>query len=119
MRSRYSAYVLAQAQYLLDTHHPEYRGDLTVETLAQACAETRWARLELLSTPPASQDVGYVEFKAWYYQGDRLAAMHERSRFCRDQGQWRYCDGQFDPKPAGRNAPCVCGSGKKFKRCCG
>ncbi len=121
MRSRYSAYVLGETQYLLDTHHPEYRGELTLEALAEACGETHWVRLELLATPAAEEAVGYVEFKAWYREGDQLQCLHERSRFLHHQGAWLYCDGEFSPPGShpGRNAPCPCGSGKKFKRCCG
>ena len=55
------------------------------------------------------------------------ASHHERSRFRRAEGRWVYLDGEMvKPKPVvreepkvGRNAPCPCGSGRKFKRCCG
>ncbi|MBT4699861.1 MAG: hypothetical protein HOB79_02200, partial [Rhodospirillaceae bacterium] len=51
---------------------------------------------------------------------------HERSDFKREQGQWVYTGGQMNPRgeprrvqKVGRNEPCPCGSGKKFKKCCG
>ncbi|MBY5920098.1 YchJ family protein [Ferrimonas balearica] len=120
MRSRYSAYVLAKAPYLLATHHIDYRGALSEAELLASCQQTQWQRLEILDAPAHEGDKGEVEFRAWYRDGTALRAMHERSRFVREQGQWLYCDGRFDPKPqANRNAPCPCGSGKKFKRCCG
>ena len=63
--------------------------------------------------------------------------MQERSRFVRENGLWFYIDGEFpeqsQPEPEidprlnqtvesfkiGRNDPCICGSGKKYKKCCG
>ncbi|WP_411751462.1 SEC-C metal-binding domain-containing protein, partial [Serratia sp. (in: enterobacteria)] len=45
------------------------------------------------------------------------SAMHERSRFLRLEQRWYYIDGT-KPQP-GRNAICPCGSGKKYKKCCG
>jgi len=52
---------------------------------------------------------------------------HEISRFLKKDGNWYFVDGQLvPPKPeirkqpkVGRNEPCPCGSGKKFKKCCG
>ncbi|MGN1324764.1 MAG: SEC-C metal-binding domain-containing protein, partial [Candidatus Spyradenecus sp.] len=52
---------------------------------------------------------------------------HERSLFKRVDGQWKFIDGELvKPKPIvneqprpGRNDPCPCGSGKKYKKCCG
>ena len=51
---------------------------------------------------------------------------HERSRFRREDGRWYYVSGEnVRPSPtrraatAGRNDPCPCGSGRKFKKCCG
>ncbi len=120
MRSRYSAYVLAKAPYLLATHHADFRGDLSEAELLEACRQTQWQRLEIVDAPAHQGDAGEVEFRAWYRDGTALRALHERSRFVREGGQWYYCDGRFDPSPqANRNAPCPCGSGKKFKRCCG
>ncbi|MBY6106395.1 YchJ family protein [Ferrimonas balearica] len=120
MRSRYSAYVLAVTDYLIATHHPDFRGDLSADDLAESCQQTQWQRLEIVNAPPHQGDKGEVEFKAWFRDGTALRALHERSRFVCQQGHWLYCDGDFNPVPsAGRNAACPCGSGKKFKRCCG
>ncbi|MBY5991902.1 YchJ family protein [Ferrimonas balearica] len=123
MRSRYSAFVKGEAHYLLMTHHPDHRGDLTEAELAESCRQTQWQRLEILDAPQAQGDEGEVAFRAWFRDGQALRPFEERSRFVRVEGQWLYCDGQFAPagarsKPQ-RNAPCPCGSGKKFKRCCG
>ncbi|SHG75431.1 YchJ family protein [Ferrimonas marina] len=121
MRSRYCAFVQGQAQYLYDTHHPEFRAGLSVDELAEASQQTQWLGLTIVAAPAPQGSQGVVEFKARFHQGEDEGILHERSRFALQQGRWLYCDGEFDPKPvaAGRNAPCPCGSGKKFKRCCG
>ena len=69
---------------------------------------------------------GVVEFIARYRTGGSAHAHHERSRFRRVDGRWYFVDGQMvKPTPVraaptvGRNAPCPCGSGKKYKRCHG
>jgi len=70
----------------------------------------------------------YVEFKATYkdsgMQESKYGVMHERSRFIVEDGRWRYVDGEHFAaddiiKKPGRNEPCFCGSGKKYKKCCG
>ncbi|WP_428634446.1 YchJ family protein [Sedimenticola sp.] len=117
MRSRYSAYVLQHTDYLLRTWHPSTRP----ANLDLAAEDVVWLGLEIIETKQGTEkdDEGLVEFVA-RSQGGQL---HERSRFIRESGQWYYRDGTLLPpvlavKP-GRNGPCPCGSGKKFKKCCG
>jgi SEC-C motif-containing protein len=68
-----------------------------------------------------------VEFIARYVEKGQTVNHHEIAQFRREEGFWYFYDGQA-PKPrtikretpkVGRNAPCPCGSGKKFKKCCG
>jgi SEC-C motif-containing protein len=117
MRSRYSAYVLKNSDYLRSTWHPS---TCPLE-LDISSDNTPWQRLVIIGTEKGTvtDSEGVVEFAA-YYQGGQL---HERSRFVREEGRWFYLDGEIlsphqEQKP-GRNAPCPCGSGKKYKRCCG
>jgi SEC-C motif-containing protein len=116
MRSRYSAYVLKLSDYLRYTWHPSTRS----QELDISHDDTPWLRLQIVASDKGGErdDEGHVEFAA-YFQGGQL---HERSRFVREEGRWFYVDGEILPpiteeKP-GRNAPCPCGSGKKYKRCC-
>lgn len=117
MRSRFSAYLLKLSDYLADTWHPSTRPAL----LDISKDDTQWQRLVIVATElgEASDSEGVVEFAA-YYQGGQL---HERSRFLKEEGQWFYLDGDILPPVTaarvGRNDPCPCGSGKKFKECCG
>ena len=117
MRSRYSAYVLKLNDYLRDTWHPSTRP----QELDVSADDTPWQRLQIISCEKGGEvdSEGKVEFAA-FYQGGQL---HERSRFVREGGRWFYLDGEIlaplqEEKP-GRNAPCPCRSGKKYKRCCG
>ena len=120
MRSRYSAFVLGLGDYLVHSWHPDYLGELTAELLSQP--DTQWDGLEIIARQGGPDDIlGMVEFKAWFVEGETRHCLHERSRFVRYEGRWVYTDGEIDPVPLriGRNDPCPCGSGKKFKKCCG
>ena len=63
---------------------------------------------------------GVVHFRAVALNAESALVLEERSRFTLIEGAWCYVDGacvttELTP---GRNKPCVCGSGKTFKRCC-
>lgn len=96
MRSRYSAYVLKNADYLIYSHHPKQhrRDDRT--SLEQLFENIRWEGLEIISTSQGQPDdaIGKVEFKAHYLIDAERSCMHERSRFRRYEGRWVYWDGQ-------------------------
>ena len=120
MRSRYSAFCLQLGDYLFATYHPDFRGDLTVEQLSEKSMD--WKNLQIVSTE-TGVDKGFVEFKAWYLLDGELNCHHERSNFIKQQDQWFYCDGAFYPNEKSgkiqRNENCPCGSGQKYKKCCG
>jgi SEC-C motif-containing protein len=89
MRSRYSAYVLGLLDYLLVTWHPSTApGDLELDAV-------KWLGLEVKAASSAG-DAGVVEFVARYRDSNgRAQRLHEVSRFVREEGRWRYIDGQF------------------------
>jgi SEC-C motif domain protein len=90
MRSRYSAFVLGDAGYLLRTWHPSTRP----RTL-ELDDDVRWTGLDVLATTGGSllAAEGTVEFRAAYVRGRVAGAQHENSRFVREGGQWFYLDG--------------------------
>ena len=94
MRSRYSAFALGDAAYLLDTWHPTTRP----RTLDLDPA-VRWTGLDVLATSGGTlfEAAGTVEFRAHYVAAGRSGAQHEDSRFVRDDGRWRYLDGVAVP----------------------
>nr|WP_235921446.1 YchJ family protein [Lentzea tibetensis] len=86
MRSRYSAFAVADEAYLLRTWHPSKRpSDLDLDP------GQRWTGLEILGTSGGGllQNEGTVEFRAQSTDG----VVHEVSRFVRDGGQWVYLEG--------------------------
>jgi len=119
MRSRFSAFVYQLGDYLYATYHPDYRGSLTANALAEKTVD--WKNLQIISTNSASNS-GVVEFKAWFLNQGKLSCHHERSNFVVEDNQWLYCDGLVYPEQKSgkirRNEPCPCGSGKKHKQCC-
>jgi SEC-C motif domain protein len=90
MRSRYSAFVLLEPGYLLETWHPRTR-----PATLDLDPDVRWTGLDVLTTSGGSplETEGTVEFRAHYVVAGRAGAQHERSRFLREQGRWRYLDG--------------------------
>lgn len=117
MRSRYSAFVERDWDYLNRTQRMPDNGPPTPDMV--------WLGLEILATQAggAEDEEGTVEFVTRYRHQGGEAALHEISRFQKADGKWLYVDGTF-PRPgkkpkSGRNDPCPCGSGLKFKKCCG
>lgn len=120
MRSRYSAFVLELNDYLLATWHPSTRpAELTPD------AETEWKSLSIVGAERPLESTGYVHFKAHFYgRGREQKGWHvleEVSRFVKEQQRWWYIDGTptLSRLKPGRNDPCLCGSGRKLKGCCG
>jgi SEC-C motif-containing protein len=122
MRSRYSAFSKGLVDYLIKTLHPAKRTESDRLSLAKTIDNTQWLKLEILETVAGMADdtEGAVEFMAYYESDNKHGAMREKSRFIKEEGDWFYVDGQ-QKKPVypGRNDPCWCGSGKKFKKCHG
>ena len=129
MRSRYTAYVTGKIQYLADSLHPEHRQDLDLSATHRWSQRAQWLDLQVLSTQGGGPDdeEGEVEFMATYREKGLVKAHRERASFRRQDGVWYYVDGELIAPPprthdrpkVGRNDPCPCGSGKKYKRCCG
>jgi SEC-C motif-containing protein len=114
MRSRYSAFALNLPGYLAATQQAPFDA-------AQPLNEGKWLGLTVHRAEGAQgEQRGEVEFTARYLTGNRLCILHERSQFERSQGRWLYTTGdpQRSEERVERNAPCPCGSGRKFKSCC-
>lgn len=125
MRSRYAAYTRMDDDYLLSTWLPETRPD--DEHPSDDGDGSVWTGLEVLRTEAGGEndEQGIVEFVARCDINGTPAQLHETSTFQRVDGRWFYVDGEGQtpirrnqPK-VGRNEPCPCGSGKKYKKCCG
>ena len=122
MRSRYTAHVERATSYLDRTAAPRARGG------GDDGPTVRWLGLSVLETTGGGprDEAGTVTFEARYDTGKGEQVMRERSRFGRVEGRWIYTGGDLgggtvrrEAPKVGRNHKCPCGSGKKYKRCCG
>lgn len=130
MRARFSAHMTKNVEFVVATYHPSCHAAQEKDSIAES-VHSHWTRLEVLSTEEGSTDnEGFVSFKAYLEDEGLEYCLSERSRFLFENEQWFYVDGELDdstaPRPitiestkVGRNDPCPCGSGKKYKKCCG
>ncbi len=114
MRSRYSAFALGEAAYLLKTSMPEHHAADELEQLQAQMGQVEWLKLEVL----AAYD-NIVEFKACFRDESGIHLLHEKSSFVFDGSRWLYDEGTLFNTKIERNEACPCGSGKKYKKCCG
>ncbi|MDO4839758.1 MAG: YchJ family metal-binding protein [Desulfovibrionaceae bacterium] len=134
VRARYSAYVLHKWQYLVDTHMAG-PGDerLTAEELEERTNGVNWQGLNIVGSGICGEEEEdergnpFVNFYAYYLMDDGLHQLGEHSFFAIKDEKLYYTGGvplvpepyrKAEPK-VGRNDPCPCGSGKKYKKCCG
>lgn len=142
MRARYSAYVKSELEFIKRSCAPETLKDYDDEGVKTWSKQSKWLGLKINSTDKGGpQDKkGKVEFTARYELKGKVLEHHEVSEFRKDDGgRWMFVDGDSHvhqegeghhhhhkqetvvregPK-IGRNDPCPCGSGKKYKKCCG
>lgn len=129
MRARYAAYVKGNIDFLCDSLAPSERASFDRGGAEQWSKEATWQGLEVLRTEAGGEgdDTGTVEFIARYRVHGHDVAHHEIATFRREDGRWFFVDG-VTPKPepyrrptpkVGLNEPCPCGSGRKYKKCCG
>ena len=129
MRSRYSAFVKADIDYLFDTLAPEERKDFSRDATEDWAKDSKWLGLDILETEDGGEAdaTGTVTFTAHFIRDGKTLAHKEKSLFRHDPKAGWYFAGELKlktppvvlGKQAGRNDPCPCGSGKKFKKCCG
>ena len=129
MRARYAAFVTGQIDFLHQSLHPDHRQDHDVEATRRWAETAQWLGLSVVDVEDGgvADEAGNVEFIATYKDRGVVKPHHEISRFSKQSGEWYYVDGKLVvPKTAmreqpkvGRNDPCPCGSGKKYKKCCG
>ena len=125
MRARYTAYVKQEIDFIVDTHNPERIHSLDRDATEKWAAESQWLGLEIIRSE-TNIDKGVVEFVAKFRQDGTDYDHHEVSSFVKTDGEWYFDDGYTpsatvvrDTPKVGRNEPCPCGSGKKYKKCCG
>lgn len=127
MRARYRAFETGDIDFLVESQDEDTRDTLDVQETKKWAEESKWLGLEIISTEAGQEndDEGIVEFKATYEEDGKVVVHHEKSRFVKKNGIWYYnhwlpLQGTIvKDERIGRNDPCTCGSGKKYKKCCG
>jgi SEC-C motif domain protein len=131
MRSRYAAYVVKDIDYIDQTQIVLDNESFDKEEARKWADSSEWMGLDIKKTQKGEMNdsTGIVEFVALYKdkQSGTELRHHETSLFQKVNGDWKFKEGQIhgaqpmkrlQPK-VGRNDPCSCGSGKKYKKCCG
>ena len=117
MRSRYTAYVLKNIPYIVATTVPSQQTLLETHLLQEWADNTTWLGLEILKTENLTKTQSAVEFKAIFQDEEGELTHQERSIFVKIENRWYFVDPTVSLPTM--KQPCVCGSGKKFKHCCG
>ena len=108
---------------------PAQQALLDIEAIESWAKQTDWAGLEIVAhTPKLGKRHAQVEFKAYFNTSDNkadgLQAHHELSAFVQvkstanNDTRWYFLDPTVTMNMT-QKQPCICGSGEKFKRCCG
>ena len=124
MRARYSAFVVGNEDFLQHSWHASTRPQRVLEKDAD---KTQWSGLKIIDCVKggAGDSEGTVEFIARFTIHKQAGQLHEVSSFTFEDDRWLYVDGEnkkgetVRSEKVGRNEPCPCGSGKKYKKCCG
>ena len=134
MRSRYCAFTKNDNEYVYITHSPTSRENISLDAITQWNKQCEWLGLDIRHVDKHSH---VVEFVAWYKQDGKLSFHHEVSQFKQQKidtalmhrltdidepSAWYYLDATYPEnviKMPQRNDNCICGSKKKYKKCCG
>ncbi|MDR3247324.1 MAG: YchJ family protein [Treponema sp.] len=128
MRSRYTAYTTHDIDYIINTCVSDGKSDIDRKETQAWSEQSTWLGLKIVAVEKGgiNDTEGVVEFEAAYERKGLKDLHHERGRFKKHDGRWMYEDGSVAPvtvvrssPKVGRNDPCPCGSGKKYKHCHG
>ncbi|UNU73624.1 YchJ family protein [Moraxella nasovis] len=119
MRSRFSAFVLKNIDYIIDTTLPTQQEQLDKAALQAWADEMHWTHLQIKNHfPKIGKRHATVHFCAYFDNGMGKVGCHdELSAFVWVQDRWYFLDPTL-PIHLTNKQPCLCGSGEKFKACC-
>lgn len=129
LRSRYAAYVKGDVDYLERTSSPTALKEFDRADIEQFIEKAQWKGLDIKSVSGGGvkDTTGTIDcFFYCTYDKQQELVQHEIAHFVRGPaGQWLFDQSEINPKgepvkvqQIGRNDPCPCGSGKKYKKCC-
>ena len=96
MRSRYTAFVLCNIDYLMESHHSSTRPNHEKSEILKWAKSVKWISLEVLNCIKGTDldEEGTVEFKAFFNELNKDMVIHEKSKFVKEDGAWVYL-GEF------------------------
>lgn len=125
VRSRYTAFAKKRLDHVESTHAAEIRGDFNraeAEILAEEC---EWKELRIHKAVEEGNEA-QIEYVVRVRRDQLTLTKAVQARFRREEGRWFFVSSkpashleQARSSKTGRNDPCLCGSGKKYKKCCG
>lgn len=130
MRARYSSYVKQEIDFIVDScEEGKEIAAIDKKATEDWAKNSTWHGLKIIRTEKGGENdtEGTVEFEATYTdKGGLRDVHHETGYFRKINGEWLYTAGSIktmtvvrEQAKVGRNDPCPCGSGKKYKKCCG
>jgi SEC-C motif domain protein len=127
MRARYTAFTVHQVDFIYESTHPDHRDGFDREGTRAWAEQSSWQGLEIIGSSLGGENdnEGEVEFIARYKEKESNREHHERAQFRKCDNQWFFAESvMVKQQPLlvtkiGRNDPCLCGSGLKYKKCCG
>lgn len=95
MRARYTAYSMADIDYIQKTMCGKASVGFNAEDTQQWALSVQWLGLKVIFASQVNEEsnIGFVEFKASFMQLKKRKVIHERSRFHRIDGHWYYVSG--------------------------
>ncbi len=127
MRARYAAFVTGALDFIVSSTHSRTRQEVDISFIREWSQTSTWRGLQIFETKPLNDNKACVSFEAQYTQAGKDKTHREKGLFEREGGQWRFVTGdelknptvRYETPRPGRNDRCPCGSGKKYKKCCG
>ena len=127
MRARYSAFVTGAVDFIVSSTHSRTRKEVDRAFIREWSESSTWRGLHIIETKQVDENTALVSFEAQFTQNGKDQNHREKSLFEREDGQWRFVTGdelknptvRYETPRPGRNDPCPCGSGKKYKKCHG
>ena len=126
MRARYSSYATGEIMFLKTSATAAGQTEFDEQSSRAWSKAATWHGLEIVRAEE-NGDEATVEFRALYSANNEFCNHHEVAKFVRELDGWKFADGEMtkeqpirrEEAKVGRNDPCPCGSGKKYKKCCG
>ncbi|MHA7840479.1 MAG: YchJ family protein [Gammaproteobacteria bacterium] len=126
LRARYTAYTKKNIDYIAKTTGGEAATEFNRDEAERWAKQATWKGLHIIKQNASDEYHATIEFVVHYSIDNAEYDLHERSYFSAESGEWLYIAGEYPQvtterveNKIGRNEPCSCGSGKKYKKCCG